>query len=220
MLGIVTGLELEKQLCLKAYKAIAKDSPLIICAAGTIEGAERAAKDLIDQGASHLISFGLCGGLATDIETGDLIMPKTVMMESETLSLNSDWFEKISGDLPYAKTGTLISVREAVTSPQAKALLHEQSGAMAVDVESFAVMQVAKAHNLPGLILRAVLDPVHQSLPEAAVSGVNANGETRIWPVIKGLMRRPQDLPDLMRLGGQKKRACETLTETIKKAKF
>ena len=58
MLGIVTGLELEKQLCLKAYKAIAKDSPLIICAAGTIEGAERAAKDLIDQGASHLISFG------------------------------------------------------------------------------------------------------------------------------------------------------------------
>ena len=111
-------------------------------------------------------------------------------------------------------------MNEAVTSPQAKALLHKQSGAMAVDVESFAVMQVAKAHNLPGLILRAVLDPVHQSLPEAAVSGVNANGETRIWPVIKGLMRRPQDLPDLMRLGGQKKRACETLTETIKKAKF
>ena len=68
MLGIVTGLELEKQLCLKAYKTIAKDRPLIICAAGTIEGAERAAKDLIDQGASHLISFGLCGGLATDIE--------------------------------------------------------------------------------------------------------------------------------------------------------
>ena len=156
MLGIVTGLELEKQLCLKAYKAIAKDSPLIICAAGTIEGAERAAKDLIDQGASHLISFGLCGGLATDIETGDLIMPKTVMMESETLSLNSDWFEKISGDLPYAKTGTLISVREAVTSPQAKALLHEQSGAMAVDVESFAVMQAAKAYNLPGLILSLI----------------------------------------------------------------
>ena len=68
MLGIVTGLELEKQLCLKAYKAIAKDSPLIICAAGTIEGAKLAAKDLIDQGASHLISFGLCGGLETDIE--------------------------------------------------------------------------------------------------------------------------------------------------------
>ena len=56
MLGIVTGLELEKQLCLKAYKAIAKDRPLIICAAGTVEGAKRAAKDLIDHGASHLVS--------------------------------------------------------------------------------------------------------------------------------------------------------------------
>ena len=220
MLGIVTGLELEKQLCLKAYKAIAKDRPLIICAAGTVERAKRAAKDLIDQGASHLISFGLCGGLATDIETGDLIMPKTVMMESETLSLNSDWFEKISGDLPYAKTGTLISVREAVTSPQAKALLHEHTGAMAVDVESFAVMQAAKAYNLPGLILRAVLDPVHQTLPEAALRGVNVDGETQIWPVIKALIRHPQDLPDLIRLSGQNKRACQTLSETIKKSRL
>ena len=99
-------------------------------------------------------------------------------------------------------------------------MLHEQTGAVAVDVESFTVMRAAKAHNLPSLILRAVLDPVHQTLPEAALRGVDANGETQIWPVIKGLIRRPQDLPDLMRLGGQKKRACETLTETIKKAKF
>lgn len=220
MLGIVTGLELEKQLCLKAYKAIAKDRPLIVCAAGTVEGATRAAEDLIDQGVSHLVSFGLCGGLATDIKTGDLIMPKTVMMEGETLSLDSDWFKKISDDLPHAKTSTLISVSEAVTSPDAKALLYEQCGAMAVDVESFAVMQVAKAYNLPGLILRAVLDPAHQTLPEAALSGVNANGETQIWPVIKGLIRRPRDLPDLIRLGRQNQRACKTLFETIKKAEL
>ena len=220
MLGIVTGLELEKQLWLKAYKAIAKDRPLIVCAAGTVEGAKRAAEDLIEQGASHLVSFGLCGGLATDIRTGDLIMPKTVVMEGETLSLDSDWFEKISGDLPHADTGTLISVSEAVTSPQAKALLYEQCGAMAVDVESFAVMQVARAYNLPGLILRAVLDPAHQSLPKVALSGVNAKGETQLWPVIKGLIRRPQDLPDLIRLGVQNKRACETLLETIKKIKL
>ena len=220
MLGIVTGLQLDKQICLKAYKAIAKDRPLIICAAGTVEGAKRAAKDLIEQGANHLVSFGLCGGLAPDIETGDLIMPKAVMMEGETLSLDGDWFEKISSDLPYAKTGKLISVNEAVTSPQAKALLHEQSGAMAVDVESFAVMQAAKAHNLPSLILRAVLDPSHQTLPEAALRGVNANGETQIWPVIKALIRHPQDLPDLIRLSGQNKRACETLSETIKKSRL
>ena len=220
MLGIVTGIEFEAKLCRKAFKSITKDVPLIACAAGTVEGAARAAKSLIEQGTTRLISFGVCGGLSDGVDNGDLILPESVMMNVKTLSLHSDWFEKISGNLPHANTGTLISVREAVTSPQAKALLHEQTGAVAVDVESFTVMRAAKAHNLPSLILRAVLDPVHQTLPEAALRGVDANGETQIWPVIKGLMLRPQDLPDLIRLGRQNKQACETLSETIKKSKL
>ena len=79
-------------------------------------------------------------------------------------------------------------------------------------------MRAAKAHKLQGLIIRAVLDPSDQALPPAALNGVNDKGETQIWPVIKGLMKRPQDLPDLLRLGGQNKRACGVLTEAIEKA--
>jgi len=43
MIGIVTGLELERQLCLKAYKSKPEPIPLIACAAGTVDGAARAA---------------------------------------------------------------------------------------------------------------------------------------------------------------------------------
>ena len=217
MLGIVTGLELESKLCLKAFKS-KPDLPLIACAAGTVDGAERAAKSLIEQGATRLISFGVCGGLAKGVDTGDLILPKTVIMEGKTLSLGGQWLDQILEQLPHAKTGPLVSVKEAVTTPEQKTQLHQRSQATAVDVESFAVMQAAKAHRLQGLVIRAVLDPSDQALPPAALNGVNAKGETQIWPVIKGLMKRPQDLPDLLRLGGQNKRACGVLTEAIEKA--
>lgn len=218
MLGIVTGLELESKICRKAYKSIAKDAPLIACAAGTVVGAERAAKSLIEQGATRLISFGVCGGLADGVNTGDLILPKSVMMNGATFSLEGSWHARILQQLPNAKTGPIISVKDAVTTPDAKSKLYQTSQAIAVDVESFIIMQIAAAHNLSGLVIRAVLDPSDQALPPAALNGVNDKGETQIWPVIKGLMKRPQDLPDLIRLGGQNKRACEVLSETIKKA--
>ena len=95
MLGIVTGLELESKLCLKAFTAKSETAPLIACAAGTVDGAQRAAKQLIEQGATRLISFGVCGGLTAGIDTGDLILPKTVIMEGETLSLGGQWFDQI-----------------------------------------------------------------------------------------------------------------------------
>ena len=218
MLGIVTGLDLESKICRKAYKSIAKDVPLIACAAGTVEGAERAAKFLIEQGATRLISFGVCGGLAEGVNTGDLILPKTVMMDSAMLSLESGWHARILQQLSNAKTGPIISVKDAVTAPQAKSKLYQTSQAIAVDVESFVVMQTAAAHDLPGLVIRAVLDPSDQALPPAALGGVNDKGETQIWPVIKGLMKRPHDLPDLLRLGGQNRRACAVLAEAIEKA--
>ena len=119
-----------------------------------------------------------------------------------------------------AKTDPLVSVKTAVTTPEQKAQLHQQSQAIAVDVESFAVMQAAKAHKLQGLVIRAVLDPSDQALPPAALNGVNDKGETQIWPVIKGLMKRPQDLPDLIRLGGQNKRACGVLAEVLEIAEL
>ena len=215
MLGIVTGLELESKLCLKAFTAKSETAPLIACAAGTVKGAERAAKSLIEQGATRLISFGVCGGLAAGVDTGDLILPKTVMMEGETLTITPDWHTQILGQLPHAKTGAIVSVKTAVTTPEQKAQLHQRSQAIAVDVESFAVMQAAQAHKLQGLVIRAVLDPSDQALPEAALNGVNDKGETQVWPVIKGLMKRPQDLPDLLRLGGQNKRACRVLVDAI-----
>ena len=72
---------------------------------------------------------------------------------------------------------------------------------MALDMESQAVAEGASAAAVPFLALRAIADPVDQSVPRFAMSGVDRDGHTHILPVLAGLLRQPWALPDLLRLG-------------------
>lgn len=218
MLGIVTGLELETKLCLEAFKDAGRPAPLIACAAGTAKGARRAAQQLINSGATRLISLGVCGGLAPDIKSGDLILPKNIIMNDETLATDTRWIDELKETVPNIQTGPMVSVHTAIDTIDGKAQLYQRSRALAVDVESFAVVKAAQNNGLTAIVIRAVLDPAAQSLPSAALNGVNDKGETQIWPVIKALLKHPKELPDLIRLGRQNKQAAQTLTDFIKKA--
>ena len=216
-IGIVTGIKLEDALLRKGFKQAGHDV-LTACAAGTVVGAEKSAQALIDQGATHLISFGVCGGLSPYVKAGDLILADSVIMDGEMIELKSAWHEAaLEGSNMAAKSGAMLSVATAISSPAAKHAAYESTEAVAVDVESFAVAQAAKDNGLPCLIIRAVLDGATQSLPETALSGVDENGNTQIWPVIKSLMKRPKDLPALLDLARDSGRAQDTLKAVIRK---
>jgi len=216
-IGIVTGIKLEDNLVRKGFKQAGYPDVLTACAAGTVAGAKAAAQDLIDRGATHLISFGVCGGLSPYVTAGDLILANEVQVDGKTLSVDAPWHAAIKAQFPQARAGLMLSVAQAITRVEAKHTAYETTSAVAVDVESFAVVEAANASGLPAIIIRAVLDGAKQSLPEAALSGVNEAGETQIWPVIKGLMKRPQDLPALMNLGRDSAKAQEGLKAVIRK---
>jgi len=216
-IGIVTGIALEENLLRKAFKRAGHGNSLTACAAGTVVGAQKSAESLIEQGASHLISFGVCGGLSPYVKAGDLILADQAAMNGIVLPVTKAWQKAALTQLPNAKTGIILSVDTPITTAAAKHQAYESTSAIAVDVESFAVMQAAKNHNLPCLIIRAVLDGAKQELPETALSGVDENGNTQIWPVIKALLKRPQDLPALIDLTRASGRAQETLKAIIKK---
>ena len=216
-LGIITGILLEDRLARQGFKQAGHSDILTACAAGTIQGAQDTTRSLIEQGATHLVSFGVCGGLSPYVKAGDLILPETVSMNGETLRLNAAWHKCASEHFPDARSGGILSVAAPITTPQDKHTAYETTEAVAVDVESFIVAQIAQKNKLPCLIIRAVLDAASQNLPEAAMSGVDEAGKTQIWPVIKGLIKRPQDLPALLGLARDSARAQDTLKATIKK---
>jgi hypothetical protein len=99
--------------------------------------------------------------------------------------------------------GRLASAATAVTCVPAKQRLADELDVAAVDMESRAVGEVAAAAGLPFVVVRVIVDGGNDSLPAAAESFVDAAGDVRIFRALGSLMRSPQNIPALWRLGRQ-----------------
>jgi hypothetical protein len=88
---------------------------------------------------------------------------------------------------------------QAVASAAAKAALHEQTSALAVDMESHIVADVAARAGVAFAVVRAVADPVQRSLPPAALIGLDEKGRPALGAVVVSLIQAPGQLPALLR---------------------
>lgn len=82
-----------------------------------------------------------------------------------------------------------------------KAELYALTGALAVDMESMGVAEVAQRHGLPFMVLRAVCDRATLALPRAALMAVTETGRVDLGAVTRAVLRYPQDIGRLVRLG-------------------
>jgi adenosylhomocysteine nucleosidase len=94
-----------------------------------------------------------------------------------------------------------------------KASLQQQTGAVAVDMESGAIARRARAHNLPFLAVRAIADPAMMDFPGAVTRSLNPRGDVRILELLSHIARRPREIPDLIRLGQAFGAAVRTLQQ-------
>ena len=91
--------------------------------------------------------------------------------------------------------------------------LFTASGAAAVDMESLALARAASAAGLPFLALRAVADPAQRGLPSAALAPLTSDGRPQPHLVAGRLALRPWELPALMRLASDARRAERSLAK-------
>src|SRR5688572_19347549 len=98
MLGILTGLAKEAEIARQI-------SPLVACAASDPARAERLARDLISQGATALLSFGIAGGLAPELATGDLVIGTAVSTGVAAYACDPDLAARLAAVLPSAVRG-------------------------------------------------------------------------------------------------------------------
>jgi adenosylhomocysteine nucleosidase len=95
--------------------------------------------------------------------------------------------------------GKLLTSAQAIDAVADKAAAFRDTGAVAVDMESLAVAQVAAAHRLPFMAVRVIVDTAADRLPQA-VMAASHGGQVRIWRLIGGLARAPVELAPLLRL--------------------
>jgi adenosylhomocysteine nucleosidase len=203
-LAVVAALALEQREIDAALSACPNSSIRIYRSGPGLAAAAAAARDAIADRASVLMSFGLCGALAAELDAGTVIVPRAVLLYSgeryRTQAHQHAWLTGILRDSGAKTHIDLVSVEHAVTSAVDKQRLATISGAAAVDMESAAIAAAAAAAGLPFICVRAIADQLADELPPGIESLVTASGRSRLSALLPYVFR-PQALVSLMWLG-------------------
>jgi adenosylhomocysteine nucleosidase len=173
-----------------------------------------AAGRLIDAGASALMSFGLAGGLDPGLTAGSVVFPSEVISrEGARFPTSLTWRERLLAAALLQRPvtgGKLLTSAQPIDAVADKAAAFRDTGAVAVDMESLAVAQVAAAHRLPFMAVRVIVDTAADRLPHAVVAA-SQGGRVRIWRLIGGLTLAPVEFAPLIRLARRYRTAMRSL---------
>jgi hopanoid-associated phosphorylase len=149
-----------------------------------------------------IISVGLGGALAPALAVGDWVVAERVTDGVTTWQTDAAWTGRIAAGLrARARLGALAGSDVMVANAEAKAALHQATGALAVDMESHVAARIARAHGLPFAALRVMSDAADRTLPKAALAGMRPDGGMNLAGVLSALAKSPRQLPALIRTG-------------------
>lgn len=217
-LGLVTGLALECRLAERAAPALFRQNQIsAIPVAGKADTAREAVGRLAERGAEVIVSFGFAGGLDPDLPAGTLLLPKTLrcagrddISVDQTAEMAEGAVGLLVGATPLSRCA-LLTVEAPVATVADKQQAQKRFEAVAVDMESYWVAEACRRAGLGFLALRAVSDPAERALPASAVRAMGPDGALRMGKLLGGLLSRPGDLPDLVRLGLDSRKASAAL---------
>jgi adenosylhomocysteine nucleosidase len=141
-----------------------------------------------------VVSAGVCGALAPALAQGDLVVPEAVIDARGTR-----WATAEIGGL--TRRGTLFSADAIAEDAAAKARLWLETGALAVDMESGAILAWARARGVPAIVVRGVSDTATEAVPPDLAAVIGHDGRTRPLLVVHAALARPSALADAMALG-------------------
>jgi len=167
-------------------------------------------------GCRGIVSFGIAGGLVASLRPGTLVVASEVIADGERLATSAGWSQAILRSHPGAIHAPIAGSDTLVALPAAKVALGVGTDAVAVDMESHIAARIAAEHGVPFVVIRAVADPVHRALPDAARGVVSTDGRTDVKVVMLSLAREPRQLVGLMRLGLDARRAQSALRSSRK----
>src|SRR5580658_8650135 len=130
------------------------------------------------KGYRGIISFGVAGGLAANLRTGDWVVASHVLESQITRSTDAAWSNSLLEAIAGASYAPILGVDTPVAEPTMKRDLHLATGAAAVDMESHMVARLAAAHGLAFAAMRVIVDPAERAVPRAALAGMRPDGRT------------------------------------------
>ena len=98
-----------------------------------------------------------------------------------------------------------------VRTVEQKQQLHEEFEAIAVDMESLAVAQVAAETKTGFMAVRVISDDMSADLPSEILSIIGDTGAVRVGAALTSLFKRPESLKDMLHLRTNAQAAAKSL---------
>ena len=173
-------------------------------------GPERAAQAVLWLGQHYqlagVLSVGFAGALQAELNPGDALLVTHVLAQDDVARAAS--LAAGGGIRPDARlahiaamavaqaavvshTGTLLSTTAVVAQAAAKQALGQHSGALAVDMESYSVGQMAAQRHIPFAVLRMIFDTAHENISLPVATCTTADGSLRPLRLVGCLACRP-----------------------------
>lgn len=166
--------------------------------------AARAARALVKVAdPQRILITGVCGGLSPEMEAGQMILAE---------QSDPEWLAAASRQLPMARVGQLLSQARVVADRHAKQVLHEETGALAVDMETAGAIQEL---SLPWLGFRVVSDGPDFDMPLDFSHCVDQDGLPDYRAIAVAATKAPASLPRLLRLARNTRRATMKMVEAV-----
>jgi adenosylhomocysteine nucleosidase len=203
-------------LCTTGLEAEAKIARRAGLSAVVGAGDHRRTVAVVEEAASAaecLVSFGIAGALKPGLKAGDIIL-STEVIDEDRRWLSSDSLRGRLAELVReigASEGPVLGARMVLATKADKRRAWHETGALAVDLESVVVARAAAALGIPFIVLRAIADPATRELPPAALVPLGRDGKPVFGHVLASVMRRPQQLPTLLGVAREARRALAAL---------
>ncbi len=201
-LGIVAALAPEAAIAGRAA-ALAPDettAPIVHFAGPGADRAQRAARALIAKGSAALLSFGVAGGLDPALRPGTVVLAdRLVGPDRSVFGADAEWCDRLlraGRDRMAMKIGAIAGIDRPLQNPHDKASLYEATGAVALDMESYAVARIARDADIPFLAVRAIADPASRTVPEAAMRALGPDGRIHPLKALRALLASPAEIGD------------------------
>ena len=160
--------------------------------------AAAAARQLIDGHHPRLIiSAGFAGGLDPTLQRGIAVRPNVAVLDhaSQPITLAAPSGPTASAPL------TIVTVDSVAATVEMKRGLAARTGGQLVDMETFAVAEVAAEAGLPCVAVRVISDDAQETLPgEVAALSAPQSPLRRLGAAVGAVGRRPTAAVDLWRL--------------------
>lgn len=186
--------------------------------------ASRAAQLLVENFPIRaLIFLGIAGALHPSLRVGDIVIGKRIFLQTSTgrpLSSNERLVELASAACDQLDwkffVGDLITVPKIIASSQEKREIYQETGALAVEMETAAAARWAAQKRVPFLALRSISDAADYTFKVDISQITDEQGELSLRKALRYLLRHPTALWELSRIKGNVTKAAGRLEPLVR----